>query len=332
MAADGLLRRRAPRRSGSSRSSHRPTRDRSPDRPRPRGLRLLFEASLCPGRLDRTVKSGFAGLLSWDSSVRPSIDLLPGPGPERCFHRSGSGSPGPGQVPPSWFRTTSTVLPSPEVAGLLHPAADPGVRRVWCAKAQSPRRVSYPSKNPLADSRTTSPWPLPLLRFTDHRSCPTARAAGSYRRPPPTDGLWPADRSTDLHTPPEVARHRFDPMPTCSRFVGQAPDPHATSVAGCRADRLSGRFRALLRRRVRAVPHRIGYRRRKARFFLGFVPLQGLPSRSAPPPGPTRAWSDRARHPGRGSPSRCFRSATAPRPSVRSRSGRACAHRPSWGF
>ena len=80
MAADGLLRRRAPRRSGSSRSSHRPTRDRSPDRPRPRGLRLLFEASLCPGRLDRTVKSGFAGLLSWDSSVRPSIDLLPGPG------------------------------------------------------------------------------------------------------------------------------------------------------------------------------------------------------------------------------------------------------------
>lgn len=80
MAVDGLLRRRAPRRSGSSRSSHRPTRDRSPDRPRPRGLRLLFEASLCPGRLDRMVKSGFAGLLSWDSSVRPSIDLLPGPG------------------------------------------------------------------------------------------------------------------------------------------------------------------------------------------------------------------------------------------------------------
>jgi len=37
---------------------------------------------------------------------------------------------GTGLVPPSWFSTTLTAFSAVRLAGLLHPAADPGVRRV----------------------------------------------------------------------------------------------------------------------------------------------------------------------------------------------------------
>jgi hypothetical protein len=50
------------------------------------------------------------------------------------------GTTRPALVPTSWFRTTSPVFSARRTAGLLHPAAGPGVRRV--------------SRNPLPRSRT----------------------------------------------------------------------------------------------------------------------------------------------------------------------------------
>jgi len=51
---------------------------------------------------------------------------------------------GAGLVPPSWFPTTLTVFSVVRPAGLLHPAADPGVRRVAALPAQVPRHPCVP--------------------------------------------------------------------------------------------------------------------------------------------------------------------------------------------
>jgi hypothetical protein len=48
---------------------------------------------------------------------------------------------GAGPVPPSWFPTTLTVSSVVRLAGLLHPAADPGVRRVAVSLARVPRHL-----------------------------------------------------------------------------------------------------------------------------------------------------------------------------------------------
>ena len=62
-------------------------------------------------------------------------------------------------VPPSWFRTTSTVCSAQRVAGLLHPAASQGFAAFRVlpppaspesdrgGRGQSPRRGSHPSKS-----------------------------------------------------------------------------------------------------------------------------------------------------------------------------------------
>jgi len=117
------------------------------------------------------------GLASAD--LRPSIDMLPGVHScDRCCHlplrvrRNLSEH----RVPTSWFCTTSPVFSAvrpltraavppcdgPGVAGLLHPAADPGVRRIsarWLpCDAPTPRRIPPPR------SRTVSPRPLPSWR------------------------------------------------------------------------------------------------------------------------------------------------------------------------
>jgi hypothetical protein len=75
-------------------------------------------------------------------------------------------------VPSSWFLTTSTVSSAAAVAGLLHPAADPGVHRVsgsrWPAikpvVSRPPRHAGpAPRRIPL-DSRSASPRSLPPCR------------------------------------------------------------------------------------------------------------------------------------------------------------------------
>jgi hypothetical protein len=90
------------------------------------------------------------------------------------------------RVPSSWFRTTSTVYSARRTAGLLHPAAGPGVRRVsrnplpqsrrptrrpsektGVRKASSPRRDLYPSKS--------SPRPQPYRVTTACASVPLGR-------------------------------------------------------------------------------------------------------------------------------------------------------------
>jgi len=72
-------------------------------------------------------------------------------------------------VPSSWFCTTSTVSSARKAAGLLHPAASHGVRRVSCFR--SPRDAFHtPRRIPLDRSRTTSPWPLPPCRSLPSRS------------------------------------------------------------------------------------------------------------------------------------------------------------------
>jgi len=110
-----------------------------------------------------------AGLLSWGRTGRsgfprcawphrPSVSFAPSrEGPKRVHSRHGprpassapgcqSGSP----VPTTWYLTTSPVFSALRLAGLLHPAADPGVRRVSTRLAEasrdSPRR-DHPSKD-----------------------------------------------------------------------------------------------------------------------------------------------------------------------------------------
>jgi len=121
--------------------------------------------------------------------VFPSIDVLPGVHSRRddlaVLPTSGPGLPTWTLVPSSRFCTASTAfsalilapkLENRGVAGLLHPAADPGVRRVSghplrppllvCRAPPSPRRVSYPSKDsprlqPHHVTMAVAPLPFP---------------------------------------------------------------------------------------------------------------------------------------------------------------------------
>jgi hypothetical protein len=56
----------------------------------------------------------------------------------RCCHLRPRSNQPRSPVPPSWFLTTSTVSAARRLAGLLHPAAGPGVRRV------SDREIGFP--------------------------------------------------------------------------------------------------------------------------------------------------------------------------------------------
>jgi len=86
-------------------------------------------------------------------------------------------------VPSSWFCTTSTASSAAAVAGLLHPAADPGIHRVSGSRrpaikplvSRPPRDAGpAPRRIPL-DSRSASPRSLPPCRsLTTTASMPTA--------------------------------------------------------------------------------------------------------------------------------------------------------------
>ena len=139
----------------------------------------------------------------------------------------GPRSPDLGHVPPSWFRTTSTVSSATEGAGLLHPAASHGVRRVSRIRGRhrpkpatvdgkrSPRRDSYPPKNP------PRPQPHRVTTAVAFLLLPSRRPTGA-----------PVHRSGPPH-------RTFD-----------APD--ALLRRGRRHRGASSK--ALLRRRVRSVP------------------------------------------------------------------------------
>jgi hypothetical protein len=141
---------------------------------------LPFRArSYRPGRMIRPPLVGF---------VYPPIDVLPGVHSRRsdlaAVPTSGPGCRPGHRVPSSRFLTASTAFSAltfaPKrsgrgVAGLLHPAADPGVRRVSLRPprptvAGVPERrlsrdaVRTPRRIPLACSRTVSPRPLPPCR------------------------------------------------------------------------------------------------------------------------------------------------------------------------
>jgi len=164
-------------------------------------------------------------------------------------------------VPSSWFRTTSTGSSARGVAGLLHPAADPGVRCVSvpfasiCRSRDGEAELSRsafhtPRRRLLGGSRTASPRPLPSCR-------------------------WLA-MLTDAPIPP--------------RCQDDVETPHRTVAS---ASRLCSATESV------TAPHRCRWGRSSPP--LGFVPLRGRPAaRDRSPPlgdhplpgdrAPVRAW------------------------------------------
>jgi hypothetical protein len=134
---------------------------------------------------------------------RPSTDVsnarpLPEPSPSQDPASGGSeepradGTTRPAPVPTSWFRTTSPAFSARRTAGLLHPAAGPGVRRVSC--------------NPLPRSRA---------RATRARSGAGVKSGRVSR-----------DASTLRRVPPARSR-TVSPPPVCLRAVEAPPGGHA---------------------------------------------------------------------------------------------------------
>ena len=123
-------------------------------------------------------------------------------------------------VPPSWFRTTSTVCSAQRVAGLLHPAASQGFAAFRVlpppaspesdrgGRGQSPRRGSHPSKSSPRQQpyRITAAVAFVLLPFTA-RLWGWAEAA-LHDHPRPTG----AGRET--HRPGSRGRQRWLPRET----------------------------------------------------------------------------------------------------------------------
>jgi len=133
-------------------------------------------------------------LLSWDSSV-----ALP-PAYPTCVHSqeprlpSGRRCHTPTPVPPSWFRTTSTVCSAHGSRVCCTPqpvkgsprfmlAACPRRPKATRSDGDNPRDAVHTLRRfPLASSRTTSLWPLPSCRYRPARRwCP-----GRDRVPLPT--------------------------------------------------------------------------------------------------------------------------------------------------
>jgi hypothetical protein len=110
-------------------------------------------------------------------------------------------------VPPSWFRTTSTVSSARRTAGLLHPAAGPGVRRV--------------SRDPLP------------------RSC--IRTTRALTRCRGETGSFPATlRPFEEFPPPAAVRchHRLSaPLPSAPPRVVAPPAPRCRSAEVVRSER-----------------------------------------------------------------------------------------------
>lgn len=128
-------------------------------------------------------------LLSWASPgfsppSKPFTRPLPNTGkPASSAHRCHT----MGHVPPSWFLTTSTVCSAFTGAGLLHPATDPGVRRVSTAL-----RLSVQQAVPITDARFS-------------------RDASTLRRIPPSTAV-PCHHGHHLHVVTTQQRSAADPI------------------------------------------------------------------------------------------------------------------------
>jgi hypothetical protein len=77
-------------------------------------------------------------------------------------------------VPTSWFRTTSPVCSARRTAGLLHPAAGPGVRRVALGLLPPHRRSTPRGRRPGVEARQVS---CPR-RFDPSKSSPRSQPCG----------------------------------------------------------------------------------------------------------------------------------------------------------
>jgi hypothetical protein len=106
---------------------------------------------------------------------------------------------GAGLVPPSWFPTTLTVSSVVRPAGLLHPAADPGVRRVAIVLVREPR-PPHASDLPRRSTLRSFSTPVAVRRVSTvlpdacplavHRCFLLSRAkAARLQGVPPRDGF-----------------------------------------------------------------------------------------------------------------------------------------------
>jgi len=163
----------------------------------PRGLSPLLQSALVSAGTPRNLRRGLEFLLSWDSpaffpsAVRPSACPLP----------EAEASFGP-TVPTADSRSVLVVSHHLDgflhagAAGLLHPAASSGVRRVSrpgfqitrecpASPSRSPRRGSYPSKSSPHQQpyRITAAVALvPLLHAILARTCSTGAEHGAIPR------------------------------------------------------------------------------------------------------------------------------------------------------
>jgi len=191
----------------------------------------------------------------------PPSTSRPASAPGELSPAIGAGVPPPARVPPSWFRTTSTVSSAETVAGLLHPAADPGVRRVSPRTAslagggpEVPRDARPPSKNSLVRRRERVTAPRCPLAVAHRSAC----AVANTNRPPPwREAPITALARGDLHFEPSTSRR----------------------------DDARGEEHGLRRARLRGLSPRTNPDRRAALAghetpcpSLGFLPLRGLPA------------------------------------------------------
>jgi len=246
-------------------------RDRSPDHAHPPWplppLRSLHPVLADPSRWK---PPRLVSRLSWDSSVRLSIDLLLEPGPLALPPPGRVGMPLPTHCRSRGFAPPQRLTVSRRCRSIASCCRSWGssrfiLRAAFADRASrppraspSPRRVSYPSKNPLASSRTASPRPLPSYGSTDLRA-PTDRFRSRTETPDATadfDGLWPTDCSADLHTSPGASSTTevTASSPGIDRAPGTAalPPPPLRVEAEPGSTGRVGRFKALLHRRVRA--------------------------------------------------------------------------------
>jgi hypothetical protein len=121
-------------------------------------------------------------------------------------------------VPPSWSLTTSTVCSSGGLAGLLHPAAGPGVRRVSVAVASVRRDPGIPRRGAGRLPRDARSYPSKNVPRSQPHRVSAAVASLTFPR-----GLGPAAR------------------------------PAVSSVPSHLASAASAAFEALLRNRVRSA-------------------------------------------------------------------------------
>jgi hypothetical protein len=276
-----------------------------------RGLCLLFEASFLPWPIPRDGKPPqLAGRLSWDSSVRPSIDILPVPGPSALPPpgRLGMPLPGPcrsrGFAPPqritvpesrrhiaaccrSWgsSRFRACRLPPDESGGRAHRHSRDAVR--------TPRRIPSPIAAPRHRGRCTScgstDLRAPSDRFRSRTETPDAPAdpMGSGRpiaRPTSTHppGGFHDDRSRREHPP------GIDRAPWCGRVP--FPPPLRAKVTEPGSTGESGPLQGLAPPTSSCRALRIGYRKRRqygsswASFPFKVLPASPLRARPTSPP------------------------------------------------